>query len=78
VSEARDAGKDSADDNECEERVLAGATGQMAGLEYKCHCFVRSYRACARGHQESNLTLRSEDRSVANAPSRPPTATILC
>jgi hypothetical protein len=32
-------------------------------------------RVCVRGHQESSLTLRSEDRSVANAPRKPRKAT---
>jgi hypothetical protein len=52
------------------QRVLARATGQMAGLKKQFRCFVIVCRACARGHQESKLTLRSEDHSVANAPKR--------
>jgi hypothetical protein len=78
VSKVVGVGKRSEEQNRCEERVLARATGQMAGLKNKSLCFVRVCRACAREHQESNLTLRSEDRSVANAPRRPQKATILC
>jgi hypothetical protein len=42
--------------------VLACATGQIVGLEILC------LDVCVKGHQESNLKPRSEDRSFANAP----------
>jgi hypothetical protein len=70
VSKAVDTGKVAVEENVCEERVLACATCQMAGLKKLCLRFARVCRACARGHQESNPTLRSEDRSVVNAPRR--------
>jgi hypothetical protein len=47
-----------------EEWVLACATGQMAGLVNQILCLD----VCVKGHQESNLKPRSEDRSFANAP----------
>jgi hypothetical protein len=53
--------------------VLAGAAGQMAGLiksarEHGSDSADGRRQTVDRGHQESNLTLRSEDCSVANAP----------
>jgi hypothetical protein len=47
-----------------EVRVLACATGQMAGLVNQILCLG----VCVKGCQESNLKPRSEGRSFANAP----------
>jgi hypothetical protein len=57
-----------------EVRVLACATGQMAGLVNQSLCLdvcvCVCVCACVKGHQESNLKPRSKDRSFANAPAR--------
>jgi hypothetical protein len=45
-----------------EVRVLACATGQMAGLH------ILRLDVCVKRHQKSKLKPRSEDRSFANAP----------
>jgi hypothetical protein len=47
-----------------EVRVLTCANGQMAGLKILC------LDVCVKGHQESNLKPRSEDRSFTNVPAR--------
>jgi hypothetical protein len=62
-----------------EEWALACATGLTAGLVNQILCLD----VCVKGHQESNLKPRSEDRSFANAPIKARllllyTATLFC